>query len=448
MRSAARVLSQRRDIGFLAFTPDGFNKDISVSDDDVQTYFRENEAQFMTPQTVDAEVVELSWRDLLDDPSISVDEEALLAAYEKEKQDASGDEQRDSSHILLQINDDRDAATALLQIGELRARLEAGEDFGELAQEASEDPGSKSRAGSLGFVGKGVFDPAFEQALWDLEAPGDLSEPVRSAFGYHLIRLDGVRQRELPDFAARREALEVELKEEQARLLFAERLPEMDELAFEQAGSLEGVATALGVDVRQVAGVSASAGDDVFANAELRDALFQDEVLSQGFNSPAVRVGDEQAYVVRAATVHEPQLKELSAVTEEIRQTLVAQRAEAAAATAFAAALSRIESGEAVLDVAEDYGLTWQAHARQDRGSRVAAPDVIRTAFELPPPASGDKSVGSVDLGVSQGSVIVTVTAVARRRLRGDDRCGTGWSATLSRTARRAARFHGRVCNL
>ncbi len=412
LRAAARVLSQTRDIGFLTFAPEAFREGVSVSDDDVLTRYEENQADYMTPQTVDAEVVELTWRALTDDDSIEVTEEDLLSAYEQEKQDAAGDEQRDSSHILVQVNQTRDAAAALSRINEISERLAAGEAFGALAEEYSDDPGSKAKQGSLGYVGEGVFDPAFEQALWALESTGDISEPVLSAFGYHLIRLDGVRATEVPSFEERRVALDAELREAQARRLFADRVKEMDQLAFETAGTLDTIADSLSLTIRTVAGVSADAGTDVFTRPELREALFTSEVLNEGFNSAALQIGDDQAYVVRAATVHEPSLQPLAEVSEAIREQLTADAAADAARTAFAAALSRVESGEAVLDVARDYDLRWQSFAKQTRSSRAAPAEVVRAAFELEPPSGDDKSVGDVALGGTQGDAIVTVTAV------------------------------------
>ena len=126
-----------------------------VSEDDVRVRYEENLLDHMTEETVDVAYVELTVDGLVNDPAIEISEDDIIAGYEQEKAASLGDEQRDSRHILLQITDDRGAAEAVAELNALRARIEAGESFADLAAEYSEDPGSKAVGGDLGPVSRG-----------------------------------------------------------------------------------------------------------------------------------------------------------------------------------------------------------------------------------------------------------------------------------------------------
>jgi peptidyl-prolyl cis-trans isomerase C len=102
-------------------------------------------------------------------------------------------EQVSASHILFDPDKHGGSDAALALAKEARARLVAGADFGELAKQVSDDPAARGDGGKLGYFGHGRMDPDFTTAAFALKNVGDLSEPVKSAFGWHIIRLDGRR---------------------------------------------------------------------------------------------------------------------------------------------------------------------------------------------------------------------------------------------------------------
>ena len=120
--------------------------------------------------------------------SIELTDGEINAYYEDNPEDFTRDEQVKARHILLQLNADRTDSDAEQQMQEIRLRLDAGEDFAALALELSDDPGSKSRGGDLGFFGRGQMIPEFETAAFEAQ-PGDLVGPVKTSFGYHLIEV-------------------------------------------------------------------------------------------------------------------------------------------------------------------------------------------------------------------------------------------------------------------
>ncbi len=414
LRAAATFMNQTRDLAFLRFDPEVFRSKVEVTAEDVETYYEENRSQFMTELRLDAQALVLSVDDLLQADEISVDEAAIVAVYEADNEAAADNsELRNSSHILLRVTDERDDAAAAAELAALAEQIQAGADFAELASSVSEDPGSKLQGGSLGPVGRGVFDPAFEDALWALEEVGELSEPVKSAFGYHLIRLDGIEARPLPTLAERRDEIETQLRRDQAQELLETRARELDALAFENPDALTVAATQLGLDIEAIEGVTRDRGDGVFAEVAAREALFEPKVLDDGENSPAVTLDDDRVVVVRVAQRFDPEPQPLAQVREAIESQLLEERAAAALDAAFADARATLsDPSTSVSVVADELGSRWETFSDVARAGTSEVPNaVIAEAFQLPTPAAEGRAIGAADLP-GGARALITVTAV------------------------------------
>lgn len=411
VRDYARLLGQRRDFAYLAFTVDRFLDQAQVSDADVEQRYEEDRAEYVTEETVDVELVELTAAALASDALIEVAEDEVRAAYEADLAAAPAGEERRSRHILLTVTDARDAQAAEAEIQALQARVEAGEAFEDIAKAVSEDPGSAPQGGELGFAGRGVFDAAFEEALFALAEPGALSGPVKTEFGYHLIQLEEVRSVEPPTFEAARAGIEERLRREQADKLFDERVRELDNLAFERPDDLAGIAQELGLEVQRVDGVSRAAGEGAFGAAQLRDAVFAEDVLEKGFNSPVVQPEPGRAIVARVVERHAAEPIPLDGVAGQIRERLAAERARTLAEEARSAAQARVEAGEPTAEVALAYGLNWQRFESVTRSAQDVPREILDAVFKLDRPGEGGKSVGTAELA-GGGSAVVTVTRV------------------------------------
>lgn len=410
VRRSAQLLNQRRDLAYLEFDVEDAAQGIEVSDDDVELRYHENELDYMSDESVDVAYVELTVSDLMNDPSISVSEEDLAAAYEADKKAHPPEEKRDASHILLEVNDQRSAEAAETEIKAIRDRIEAGESFSDLAREYSEDPGSADKGGELGLVGKGVFVPEFEDALWSL-SEGEVSQPVRTQFGYHLILLNSVVEEKYPPFEQVRADIERRIRREQAEALFRERTRELDNLAFEQPQSLEGLADSMGLEIKTADGVTRDAGTGIFGNVALREAVFTDDVLERGYNTPAVDYVDDRAVVARVVAHHEPALRPLEEVADTIREAIVDERARVQVQEAAAQALARIEAGESVSDVASDSGLEWQTVELARRNQPGVPREVLDTAFAMMRPPEDGKRAGQTS-DATGDRYVITVTRV------------------------------------
>ncbi|MDE0348461.1 MAG: SurA N-terminal domain-containing protein [Gammaproteobacteria bacterium] len=410
VREAASLLTQRRDVAWLAFRTEDFAAEIDVSEDDIAAYHDYHIDRFMTPERLTVEYVRLSLADIADGIEVTEAEVRDAFAAEERDREAAGDaRRRRGAHILLEVGDERSEADAIAQLGEVRRELEAGASFEDKARELSEDPGSASNGGDLGLVGRDVFDPAFESALWNLEVD-ELSEPVVTAFGVHLIQLLEIEETQPPTFEETQERLSEQLRRSRAQTAFDERLRQMDEIAFEEPDTLEGVGVALGLPVERVEEVTRDAATGPFADATLRDAVFEADVLLEGYNSPAIRTGDT-AVVARVATRHVPAEIPLDEARDDIRAQLVSERGDDAARSAATAALERTASGEAVADIAGDFGLDWNVRESVTAADPDLPPAVGRAAFELSLASAGERAATNVEIP-GDGHAVVTVTRV------------------------------------
>ena len=184
----ASLYEQTRDISVLAFNQESFSSNASVTAEDIKLYYEANVQRFMLPEKVKVDYVEITSESLTE--NVEVSEEQITAMYDDYLASVSGREERQASHILLSASDDK--AAALIKIESLKKEIEQGADFSEIAKKHSQDPGSATQGGDLGWIALGEMVKPFEQALFDMKK-GAVSEVVESQFGYNLIKLNDIR---------------------------------------------------------------------------------------------------------------------------------------------------------------------------------------------------------------------------------------------------------------
>ncbi len=407
-RALASLALQRRDLAWLEFEPSTYFDDIEISQDELVTAYSLRQAEFMTAPLIDAEVISFRLDDLASSDEFAPDEASLQEAYEAELADYERTEQREASHILLEVSEARSEEQAIAEILDIRARVDAGEPFADLAREFSDDAGSASLGGSLGMAARGIYVDAFESALWALEV-GEFSQPVVTEFGVHLIRLDDAMETSPPTFEERRSGLDTELRRIAASDRFAEIKLEADDLAFDAQTSLSPLAEAFATEVESVLGVSRTEGDSVFGDAALREALFSPDVMDSGFNSPVIEV-DDAAYVVRANTVHPATEIPFDEVRDDLRSDIEFDRGSQMAAEAAEDALARMLEGASAGEVVPDGG-QWQRQDELSRDNQDISQALVRAAFELSRPTFGARAMDVIALG-SGGSALIVVSGV------------------------------------
>ena len=396
LRRLANLALQSRDIAWLEFDPSLFIDQVEIDDETLSTAYELRLAEFMTEPRIDALYVEFRLEDMAALAEFDPDEFMLREAYEAEASAFVVADQRDASHILLEVNELRSEAQAIAELIAIRDRVLAGESFEEFAEDLSDDPGSSSQGGSLGSVGRGVYVEPFEEALWSLEE-GEISDPVVSQFGVHLIRLNEITSRDLPSFEERRASLESELRRGAARDRFSEIKLRADDLAFDAQNSLTPLLEEFSAPLGEVSGVTRFSGDGVFSEPALREALFASDVMDSGFNSPLIELGEDAAYVVRAGQVHAAMQIPFEEVREDLRQEIQHDRAVELAREAADRALGRMLEGEGPSRVALN-DQQWERHDGLLRNTEDVPSSILRAAFEIPRPSQGGRSMDVISL--------------------------------------------------
>ena len=417
---ATALLDQRRDIAYLNLDVEKYMDGVDVTEEAIATRYEEDRSVYVTEPTVDVEWVEITLAGLQASADIDDSEEALRDIYDADVSTLIGNSQRASAHILILVDDTTDEASALQQIEAAAERLANGEEFAVLATELSQDPGSAALGGDLGMMTKGSFDSAFEEGLWALEEPGEVSEPVRSEFGYHLIQLKEIGTVEVPTFDEERAGILARLRSEAAADAFDLAMDDLERRAFEERYELTATAAAINATVQTVQGITQQSQDQASPwkyaeNPEIIDSLYSPEGLD-GENSPVVMVSDGVAVVARVSQYNASEERSLEEVRDSIRESLKLESALSQIEADKLDALSQLQAGDSVSAVATGLGERWQrAELATRAGGTPQGPAnipqaVLNEAFALPRPVSGGKSVGSIT--GPEGSSLVVVTRV------------------------------------
>ena len=378
----ARLEKQTRDFATLNVKADPAA--VKLTDDEVKAYYDEHVKEFMTPDQVVIDYLELKKASFFD--QVTVKDEDLQAAYQKEIANLS--EQRRAAHILIEVNDKTTEAQAKAKIEEVQARLAKGEKFEALAKEFSQDPGSANNGGDLGYAGPGVYDPAFEKSLYSL-AKDQVSEPVRTDFGFHLIKLLGVEAPEVPSLASLKDKLTRDLKAAQVEQRFVEATKQLEDSAFE-ASDLAQPAADLKLTVHTSKPFGREGGEGIAANRAVVTAAFSTEVLDESANSTAIELDPDTVIVLRAKEHLKPAQLPLESVSAAIRAQLTKEHASAAAKTKAETLIADLRDGKAPLDKAVD-GQDWKTTEAATRGQEGVEPAVLQALFRMPKPAAKDK---------------------------------------------------------
>ncbi|MBV4481950.1 SurA N-terminal domain-containing protein [Pseudomonas khavaziana] len=393
----ARLEKQTRDFATVNIMADPAT--VKLTDDEVKAYYDQHAKEFMTPDQVVIDYLELKKSSFFDQVTVKDDE--LQAAYEKETANLA--EQRRAAHILIEVNDKVTEAQAKAKIEEIQARLAKGEKFEALAKEFSQDPGSANNGGDLGFAGPGVYDPDFETALYGLKQD-QVSAPVRSAFGWHLIKLLGVEAPEVPSFASLKDKLTRELKTQQVEQRFVEATKQLEDAAFE-ASDLAQPASDLKLTVHTSAPFGREGGEGVAANRAVVTAAFSPEVLDEGANSSAIELDPETIIVLRAKEHLKPAQLPLEKVEAAIRTQMTKERASAAAKAHADELIASLRDGKTALDQPID-GQAWKVTEAATRGQESIDPAVLQALFRMPKPAAKDKPTFTT-VTLRDGSLVI-----------------------------------------
>lgn len=402
------LYEQEREVAYALFQVDAFLDQVEIDESQALAHYEVNKDRFFTEESVNIEYLELTRADFTGD--IEVTDQDLEDFYEQERYRFQTEEDRRASHILIVSVEDNPEAEARAM--DVRARLDTGEIFEELAAELSEDPGTSGQGGDLGWLSR--TPGAFQDAVFDMET-GEVRGPVKSEFGYHIVRLDDVREGDVRTFDSVKEELAVEYRDLRAQEMFFDAAEELDARAFDAFDELASVAAGMELSLKTFAGLIRTGTASPFPVADAAiQAAFSPELLELGENSRLVEILDDHVAVLRVSAHNPPREQPLEAVRTQIEAELMRAGAEALADTAAAEFLA--EAAVASLAEPGDAGITDGAESAEPGASadtEQASPEETEADLEqgtAPEPESPLQLLASEHGGVWTGSAWVRRT--------------------------------------
>jgi peptidyl-prolyl cis-trans isomerase D len=403
----AALNEQTRDISVLTFNVEHFSTASNPTEEEIKQYYEANLQQFMMPEKIKVDYVEITSDSLAE--TATVDEAQVKKMYDDYVASASGREERKARHILIQTGDNKAAAKA--KIESIKQELEHGANFADLANKYSQDAGSASQGGDLGWVASGEMVKPFEQALFTM-AKGSVSDIVETQFGYHLIELDDIRSEPIASLDVKRYEFEDELKAEAAASMFYDLTERLASTAYENPSSLDAVVGALDLKVKTSDYFTRSSGEGVAADEKLRNVAFSPAVLEQGSNSDIIEINPKHVIVLRLND-HVPATEiPLETVSSKIENILKIKNGHEQTRMAALDIKSKIEAGTPVKDlIVEGFTVEDIASLGRNDKAKVSDPSILYNAFDLPPNQNNKPSVRAVDL-ISGDVALVVLSKV------------------------------------
>jgi peptidyl-prolyl cis-trans isomerase D len=407
-RRYIELYNQRREVAYALFDIAAFSAGVTIDDAAINSRYENNQASYQTSETVDLEYIELALADIA--ATVELTEEELRAAYDAESERFQTTEERRASHILIEVADgEEDAARATAE--SVAARVKGGEDFAAVAAEVSADAGTKTQGGDLGWIGRGMLVGPFEDTLFAMQV-GEISAPVRTDFGFHIIRFDELRAGEVQSFEAVREELAAEIRTRQAENEFYDRANELEEAAFDAYSELATVASSMNLPIKTLMGFPRGGDTGVFMNsAAVVQAAFSEEIVDNGRNSELVELAEDHVLVLRVVAHHVPTTKPLDEVREQIREELTRESAQTRSEEAAEAFLMALEQGGDPAELATASGGTFMPAAWVTRTDATVPTEVLSAAFGMPKTAAGVAQREIIALA-NGGQAVIVVTGV------------------------------------
>jgi peptidyl-prolyl cis-trans isomerase D len=399
--------NEQREVRFVSLPPEKYEADATVDDATVQAYYKAHEKTYMTPESVHLQFGELRVDAVA--AQVTVSDVDLHAAYEKQKAQFVQPEKRRASHILITV--DKDDAAALKQAQDVLAQAKAGKDFGQLAKQYSKDPGSAEKGGELDWFDKtSAIAAPFRDALFSM-SPGEIRGPVKTQFGYHIIKLLEIQPGTTKTFEEARPELEAELKRNRATDRFGEIQEQLQSKIEQPGASLEALAKEFNLQTGDVPQFVRGAGGGTLGAAQpVQDVVFGDSALGVGKVGGPVVLGDDRLVILNVLDHSNPHVKPLAEVRDSIVAALRKEHGTAGALKAAQAARDKLEAGASFDEVGKDLGVTVEPAKFVGR-TDPSVPTPIRTrVFDSTKPA-GKPVYLTVPLQ-NGGAAVVAITAV------------------------------------
>lgn len=388
MKQLENLTRQQRELTWLTLPAVRYAADTTPDEAAVKAYYDAHKSAYLTPETVDLRYVEISLAAM--QAGIKVDDAQLKAYYEDQKAKAperfAQAEQRRVRHILFSVTDPKADASVKTKAEAVLKRAESGEDFAKLATEFSQDPGSASQGGDLGWSDRKVWVAPFADAAYSMKV-GEIRGLVKTQFGYHILKLDGIQAAAEKSFDQAKPDLDTDYRRSEAERLFNNAQDQLADAALQSSADIDVAARKAGLTVKDIPNFSRiDGGGDLVKAQPVIDAAFSTDVL-EGHLSPMVEVEKGRGVVLRATDHKLPQQKPLDVVRADIVAAWKKERGVQLARAAAQAAVKRLDAGESWSVVAKTLGGGTETAKFVGRSDDQVPLEIRQAAFEAPKPA-------------------------------------------------------------
>ncbi len=404
---AQRLQSQQRKVQYVLFPAKRYASAAPIPPAAIAAYYHAHRAEYMLPESVDLRYGQLTLAQLERRQKISAS--ALQAQYQKELTHFVVPQRREASDIVITLG--KDPKTALSKAEHIAQLARAGRNFAALAKKYSQDPGSAANGGNLGWMSRAGYDKTFTRALFAIAKVGDITGPVKTRFGYQIIRLDGIRPRHTRPFASVKSQLVAQLRRRLAVRRFGHIEDSLQNDLQTPGASLAALAKRYGLTTGTVPQFLHGPGAPPLGVApSVQNLVFGSAALAAGsFGGPIV-LDNDRMVIVKVLGHHGPQLKPLAEVKAGIVAALRTRRTNQAALAAAEAARRAVRAGKSLQSVAQALGLKAAPATFIGRDDPSVPTDVGQLAFAAPKPAG--RPVYEAKALSNGGAVLLAVMAV------------------------------------
>lgn len=432
---ALRALTdEEREVRYAVLPPAKFQGSAPIDEKDVAAYYKSHQAQFMSPEWVKLDYAELRLDQL--SPQVTVSDSDIKDYYEKNKDRYVTPEKRRASHILIQIPPGKDGdETARKKAEDVLAQAKGGKDFAALAKQYSADPGSAAKGGDLGWADRKAYVAPFADALFSAPV-GEIRGPVKTQYGYHIIRVDEIQAGKTQTLEQARAEVETQLRKDRASDLFGDRQEQLQRRLEQPGADFDAIVKEFQLQKGEIARYQRGAGGQPLGNSpEMQDAVFSAPVVDEGHIGGPVQMGEDRLVIVKDLEHHKAAPQPLEEVHETILATIMKQRGNEGAVKAANSARDQLKSGASFDSVLHELGVTADpAHfvGRQDP----SVPSQIRTEiFQAPKPESGKPIYRVVPL-TEGGVALVAMTNMRTQGTAAPDKQAVAQATEKARASR------------
>lgn len=414
LRAYNQLQHQMRDVSYVVFNNAKVMTDVTVTDAEAQKYFTEHQDSYQHPEQASISYIELTAENI--NVAASVDEEQLHRQYDEYVAGLSSVDERKARHILVRVDA---AATAQAKdeakkkIEQVLAQLKSGKSFGDMAKQYSDDTVSATQGGDLGWISKGMTDPAFEAKLFSMSQKGAISDRVETGFGYHIIQLDDIKSAKADSFETRKPELARAAQQQEIDNLFYEKSEQLATLAYENDQTLQSAADALGLKIQNTGMFTRSGGAGMAANEAVRKAVFTDAVLKEGRNSEVIELAKNHILVLRVNEHQPAKAMLLEEVKPFVEMAVKAEKAHQKIMATGLQALADAKAGKSLEAIAREQRGDYMKLGSVQRNHSGADTGIVQAAFRMNKPAVQQISFDTVE--TQNGVALVAVASVVNK---------------------------------